>query len=163
MILDAAPEDFSPRFDAAATLVEYQPPDNGLLSVLFLRRHIEKPYGGTWCLPCGKVNPGEAVVQAAARELFEETKLGVPATDLVFVERVAVRYPPEVGGFDFWYHLFRYRVPKIVDIDPCGQVPIVLNPQEHTALFWCPPSVAWRSINLIPGEAPCLKRVYGLR
>ncbi|MBP9669583.1 MAG: NUDIX hydrolase [Candidatus Pacebacteria bacterium] len=163
MIYDTVPTDFAPRFSAAATLVEYHPNDGGPLSVLFLQRHIEKPQGGTWCLPCGKANPGEKPSAAASRELFEETGLRVHAEALSFVARVAVQHAPQYGGYQFWYHLFRYRVSEILEMDEKRQRPITLNLQEHTAIFWCPPWVAWRSINLIPDEAPCLKRVYGIR
>ncbi len=163
MIFDTIPADFVPRFDVAATLLEYYPKDGGPLAVLFLLRHIDKPQGGTWCLPGGKVDPGETLAAAAARELFEETGLRVPVEDLVFVESVAVRHAPQDGGYQFWYHMFRYRVPKILSVDEKRERPITLNPRDHTAIFWCPPWVAWRCINLIPDEAPCLKRVYGIR
>jgi phosphatase NudJ len=36
----------------------------------------EKKYGGTWSIPGGRVEPGEGLVEAAIREVFEET--GVP-------------------------------------------------------------------------------------
>ncbi len=163
MIFDTIPADFVPRFDVAATLLEYYPKDGGPLAVLFLLRHIDKPQGGTWCLPGGKVDPGETLAAAAARELFEETGLRVPEAELSFVESVAVRHAPEHGGYQFWYHMFRYRVPEILAVDPSRQKPLILNPYDHTTAYWCPPWVAWQSINLIPDEGPCLKRVYGFR
>jgi 8-oxo-dGTP diphosphatase len=35
------------------------------------------PYGGAWCIPCGYVEWGEEVKEAAAREFLEETGLVV--------------------------------------------------------------------------------------
>jgi len=38
---------------------------------------------GTWCLPCGWIEPNETPWEAAAREVLEETGLAVEVTDLV--------------------------------------------------------------------------------
>ena len=43
--------------------------------VLILRRAAETTRGGDWCLPGGKIDYGDTVEQAAARELVEETAL----------------------------------------------------------------------------------------
>lgn len=40
---------------------------------------------GTWCLPCGFVDPGESPAETAVRETKEETGLDVRVTDLVGV------------------------------------------------------------------------------
>lgn len=47
--------------------------------ILLLRR----PDSGTWCLPCGWVEPGEAPAETARRETREETGLDVRPRQLV--------------------------------------------------------------------------------
>ncbi|MCL4745340.1 MAG: NUDIX domain-containing protein [Burkholderiaceae bacterium] len=49
-------------------------------SVLLGQRVAGKPYAGWWEFPGGKVEPGETIAQALARELDEELGLEVPAS-----------------------------------------------------------------------------------
>jgi mutator protein MutT len=51
--------------------------------VLLLRRAANTAGGNLWCLPGGKVDYGDTLEQAAARELEEET--GLRARDLRFL------------------------------------------------------------------------------
>lgn len=51
--------------------------------LLARRRYTET--AGMWCIPCGKVEPGEDVREAARREFREETGLEVEIGDPIFV------------------------------------------------------------------------------
>jgi 8-oxo-dGTP pyrophosphatase MutT (NUDIX family) len=100
--------------------------------VLLLQRHpfdraYPDPSGqGLWCLPGGKIDPGETPEQAATRELYEET--GIQA-DLEFL--------PPVGDIA----RFRGEVPN------CGDV--VLS-SEHKDFRW----VALEEGKLLPLAGP---------
>ena len=63
---------------------------NGRLSILLIKRGGH-PYKGCWALPGGFVNYDEASEDAASRELFEETGLGV---DISFLEQLKTYSTP---------------------------------------------------------------------
>ncbi len=58
--------------------------------ILLLRR-VDS---GTWCLPCGWTEPGEAPLQTVVREVKEETGLDVRPTELVGL------FPRPAGGIN---------------------------------------------------------------
>ena len=56
---------------------------------LLLIRRAKPPQAGRWSLPGGRVEPGERLRDAVAREVFEETGLTVDVGDQVgWVERI---------------------------------------------------------------------------
>ncbi|MFO0758258.1 MAG: NUDIX hydrolase [Byssovorax sp.] len=63
-----------PRPSLTADIVVVALDEHAALRVLFIRRG-QPPFQGHWALPGGFCEPGETVMQAAARELCEETKL----------------------------------------------------------------------------------------
>lgn len=60
--------------------------------VLIVRRHGSAHASGFWCLPGGKVDYGETVEQAVAKELREETALTCTASRFLFYQD---SLPPE--------------------------------------------------------------------
>lgn len=76
-------------------------PDGRLLLVLRGR----EPGAGLWSIPGGKVESGESLVEAVAREVLEETALKVEVGEYVgTVER------PALDGDVFVIHDYRARV-----------------------------------------------------
>ena len=49
----------------------------------------EQKYGSTWSIPGGRVEPGEAIVQAAQREVLEETGVPVRIDGILRIEHAA--------------------------------------------------------------------------
>jgi mutator protein MutT len=93
--------------------------------VLILRR-ARTAYGdGAWCLPGGKVDYGETVEQAAAKELREETSLACESLRFLFYQD---SLPPRTGEMHCINLYFECRV--------AGEV--VLNP-ESSASSWIGP------------------------
>ncbi len=123
-IYDNAPPDTKPDIEAAGSFIEHQN------KILLLKRAPEKKGGGKWGLPAGKLEPGESALQAAIRELFEET--GIEAVDhqLEFFKKSFVKDGPTL----YLFHLFHLKF----DIPPNN---IQLN-HEHTEYKWLTPHEA---------------------
>lgn len=80
-----------------------------ILLFRYVDAESDVPGGIWWGTPGGGVDEGESLPQAAARELFEETGLRVPAADF---DRVVARWagPARFCGQDQWYeHHFYFR------------------------------------------------------
>ncbi len=90
---------------------------------LIIQRHPDKPQGGTWGLPAGKVDAGESDAEAAVRELREET--GVQLNSVEWMSEIEYAH---VGQNKIKFVSFEYRI-----TDP----PIVaVNQNESAAFQW---------------------------
>jgi 8-oxo-dGTP diphosphatase len=68
--------------------------------ILIARRPDDKHQGGLWEFPGGKVEPGEPVADALARELHEE--LGIRVTSAAPLIRIPHHYPDKSVLLDVW-------------------------------------------------------------
>lgn len=106
--------------------------------ILYLKRHPDKAYGNTWCLPGGKVEPGEEPIDAAVRELAEEAGIQVNSRSLQEVGTFDFR----AGEVDYVFTAFRTRLstpPTVIlenegfveyrwlTVDEALQLPLIIN------------------------------------
>lgn len=74
-------KEFANRFDTDERKVERQPKVAVCLIIRrgdgtqLVQQRLKQPYYGYWGRPTGKIRWGETIMQAAARELMEETRL----------------------------------------------------------------------------------------
>ncbi len=114
-----------------SVLVVIHTPDQQIL----LLERADHP--GWWQSVTGSQNPGETLVETAAREVLEETGLDVHGHKLVdwgysnlyeIYDCYRHRYPPEVTHNT--EHVFSLEVPE--------PLPVALAPREHLNFLWLP-------------------------
>lgn len=88
---DAPPSLDPPRVAVGAVVIDRRPSAAGSPRVLLIRR-ARPPLEGSWSLPGGRVEPGERLTDAVAREIREETGLDIRVGPLV--EVVEIVSPP---------------------------------------------------------------------
>lgn len=104
--------------------------------VLFLKRSpIDSFCTGQWCLPGGKVEPGEDAVTAAVRETREETGLDIPQTmDMPFLKKIVDKEECKI-----YYCVFKCYVTQS----------IVLDFNEHAQYVWMTIDEALSTLDLL--------------
>lgn len=94
--------------------------------VLILRR-AHTAYGeGAWCLPGGKVDYGETVMQAVAKELHEEASLESQSSRFLFYQD---SLPPEPGSMHCINLYFECEVSSDIQLN-----------EESSQYAWIAPS-----------------------
>jgi 8-oxo-dGTP pyrophosphatase MutT (NUDIX family) len=88
--------------------------------------------GGQWNHAAGQVEPGERPLEAARRELVEETGLTTPVTDLMIPQHYRV---PDAGRDDYPVGLENIRIDSFVADAPELWEPTLSD--EHDDLRWC--------------------------
>ncbi len=92
--------------------------------LLVLKRSVGKPEPGRWGVPAGKLEAHETPMDAAMRELFEETGISLEGPSQIQSVGALYLRKPDV---DYIYHMFK------IDI---AQVPVVKISNEHQAYQW---------------------------
>ena len=108
--------------------------------VLLADRPVGKPYAGYWEFPGGKIEPGEDVAVALARELHEETGIDIgPSVPWV---TFTFDYPHAYVELQFrlvcqWRgEPYSREGQRLSFVDPAGELPRPLLPAAVPALRW---------------------------
>ncbi len=144
MISLTAFENFQPRFTVVGCFLERDD------KFLLLHRQPHRSEGGTWGAPGGKVEPGEALDDAVAREVAEETGIIIPKEQFKFFTKLFVRYTKN-GNYDLLYHIYSCSCPSNVEV--------VIRSDEHQDSRWVTPAEALQ-MNLIEDEDACIQLHY---
>lgn len=103
-----------------------------------------------WCIPGGHVDPGETFLQAAKRELFEETGIDMSESLLIPVGK----YIPKRKGIEIHYFMCH--------IDDQTPVNILVDAEEETGSEWINPYTELDLYNFIFDMKDNLKRILGI-
>ena len=95
------PENFNPTIEAAGCCCQFEN------TLLMLKRHPEKPYGNTWGVPGGKMEPDEDVRACAVREIHEEAGIDINDDSLKFMGSLYCRIPNGDKPLEYIFHLFQ--------------------------------------------------------
>lgn len=144
MLFLEKPTDFASRGDVVGCFIRVR--DRFLL----LHRSKEEEAAHTWGLPAGKVEPGEALVDGACREITEETGLTPSSEDLRILLSTFIRN----NGRDFMFHMFEWKLEE--------EPTITLQPSEHQAYRWLTAKEVLAMGNLIHDLEECIQLVEKL-
>lgn len=119
--------------------------------LLILNRVGEKgAVSNDWCIPGGHVDPGETFLQAAKRELFEETGIDMSESLLIPVGK----YIPKRKGIEIHYFMCH--------IDDQTPVNILADAEEETGSEWINPHTELDLYNFIFDMKDNIKRILGI-
>lgn len=92
---------------------------------LILKRSENSPQGGLWtAAPGGKLELRETPLEAAIREIHEETGIARTNKQLTFIQTFYCRFP----DIEYALHLFYSRLDEKPDV--------VIDPREHSDYAW---------------------------
>lgn len=140
--LEPTPQ-FHPRREIAAVYIEHDG------QILLLHRQDNISEGNKWGPPAGHVEKGETPLEAAIRELEEETGYDISNQA---IEKVHTAYIEYNEKNHYVFHMFRTSLQG----DP-GAVKIDFN--EHKGFTWVTPADALK-MNLLKDEDVCIQSIY---
>lgn len=139
-VYNTIPEGFSPRIEVAGIYVNVED------KILFLQLADHKDEKGLWGVPAGKLEACEEPLQAARRELFEETGITVGQEAFQTFGAIYIRKPE----LDYVYHLFGLRL---------NTIPLLSLSREHCSYIWVSKEEA-HTLPLVNGAAHALNVYY---
>ncbi len=98
--------------------------------LLVLRKGNLKHHANEWGFPGGQKEPGESLMDAALRELYEETRI----KNIELVKKLSPIYIP-VSGFRVFPYVFTWKKPE----------KILLNPDELIKYKWITPDTLFKA------------------
>jgi 8-oxo-dGTP diphosphatase len=78
--------------------------ENSASRILLLKRATTEYGQGKWCLPGGKIDYGQTVEAALAKEILEETSLQLLAADFLFFQNSLPLHPGGMHCINFYFH-----------------------------------------------------------
>jgi 8-oxo-dGTP pyrophosphatase MutT (NUDIX family) len=134
------PENFHPTVEVSGCFCECKK------KILLVKRHPNKPQGGTWGLPAGKLERAESPHAAAAREVYEEVGIRINLKDLQEVGKFYIR----LDGVDYIFYMFYQgfqKAPRVrleeeahlearwVTVDEALKLPLIIGGKEAMQCF----------------------------
>lgn len=124
------PKGFDTHLEASATFIEI---DGKLLFLQYARKHV-----GCWGVPGGKIEENELPIDAAKRELFEETGIDLKLESKIHpIGKLYYRKP----DIDYVFHMFHIHLPDN---------PAITLSDEHLDFIWQPIDLL-EDLHLMPG------------
>ncbi len=108
--------------------------------LLLLKRHPERPQGGTWGVPAGKMEKGETPHMTVVREVFEEVGLQIDTPDLQDFGPLYCR----LRHLDYVFHVFYKQFEEFPQIH--------LAEDEHLECVWVTPQEAYQLPLIVGGK-----------
>ncbi|EKE29412.1 MAG: hypothetical protein ACD_2C00180G0005 [uncultured bacterium (gcode 4)] len=138
---EIALDDFNPKFEVTSCFLEHDG------KILLLLRQDHKPQPNVYWMPAGKIDSWETPLEAAMREISEETSIALCESKMIFITKLYVKYPT----YDFIYYVYRNILEDLPDVK--------INPCEHKGFLWVAPLEAL-VLDSIPWLDECIKIVY---
>lgn len=135
------PEHFKPAFQVAAVFLQVKD------KTLLLQVNDKKIYANKWCVPGGKIEAGETIIESLIREVFEETNIVLPKEKLEFVQKIYIHYPE----FNFEHNIFKISLPEVPASFKISN--------EHQSAKWVTKQEALK-MDLIPAEYECFELAF---
>ena len=134
---------FKPRMVVSAVYIEHNN------NVLLLHRQNNKSQGNKWGVPGGKVKKDETPLQAAIREVKEETGYDISNQ---LIENVGTLYIEDNETDHYTFHMFHTQLSD----DPGG---VKINFTEHKGFTWVTPAEGLK-MDLMQDEDFCLELIF---